>query len=80
MGESCSTENVSLGVPTVAQRDWQCLWSAGMLVQSLVQHSGLRIRHCHSCSVGGNCGSDRIPGLGNLYAERQPKVSGEIKK
>ena len=31
-------------------------------------HSRLRIRCCHSCSVGCNCSLDLIPGLGTPYA------------
>ena len=29
----------------MVQKDWWCLGSAGMQVQSLAQHSGLRIWH-----------------------------------
>ena len=32
--------------------------------QSSAWHSGLRIRHCHSCGIGHNCGSDSIPSPG----------------
>ena len=32
-------------------------------VQSLAQHSGLKILHCYSCSVGHSCGSDSVSGL-----------------
>ena len=39
-----------------------------MQVQSLAQHSGLRIWCCHSCSLGHSCGSNLIPGLGTPYA------------
>ena len=37
------------------------------------QHSGLRIRGCRSCGLGGNYGFDLIPGLGIPYAAEQPK-------
>ena len=52
------------GVSTVAQCDWQCLGSAGTQAGSQAQYSGLRIRHCCSCGLGCNYGSDLIPGLG----------------
>ena len=37
------------------------------------QHSGLRIWHCHSSSIGRNCRLNLIPGLGTPYATGQPK-------
>ena len=37
-----------------------------MQVGSLARDSGLRIQHCHS--LGGNCSSGLIPGLGTPYA------------
>ena len=46
--------------------DWQCFCSTETQVQSLAQHSGLRIWHCRGC--GHNCSSDLIPGLGTPYA------------
>ena len=49
-------------------------------VQCLAWYSGLRIQHCHSCSVGGNSGSDLIPGPGTPYATRWPKKKKEKKK
>ena len=52
------------GVPAVAQWDQHRLWSTGMWIQSLARCSGLRIRHCHSCGAGHNCGPDLISGLG----------------
>ena len=45
-------------------------WDAGSTPS---MPSGLRIRCCHSCSLGCNCGSDLIPGLGTPYAKGQPK-------
>ena len=62
-----------LEVPTVLQQDWWCLGSAGTQVRSLAQHSGLRIPHCHSWGLGGNCGSDLILSLGTPYVAGQPK-------
>ena len=50
------------GVSAVAQRDRGCLESAGTWVWSPALHSGLKIQHCHSCSLGCNCSSDLIPG------------------
>ena len=63
-----------LGVPTVVQRDWQHLGSAGMQVRSLAWHSGLRIWRCHSCGLGCDCSSDLIPGLGTPHATSWPKL------
>ena len=51
----------------LVQRDQQCLWCAGMQVQCPAWHSGLKIRHCHSCS------SELIPGPGTPYAVGSPK-------
>ena len=65
--------NLSLRVPTVAQQDQQCLWSAGMQVRIPAQHSGLRIWRCCTCSVGCNCGSHLIPDPGTLYASGDPR-------
>ena len=48
------------------------LGSAGMQVESPAQHSGLRIRCCHSCSLGRNYGSDMLPGSGTSYTQVQP--------
>ena len=47
--------------------DQWCLGSAGKQVCSLAWHSELRIWHCHSCGLGGDCGSDLIPGPGVLH-------------
>ena len=43
------------------------------------RHTGLRIWHCHSCSIGCNCGSV-IPGLGTPYAMGEPKKKKKKKK
>ena len=40
----------------------------GSRFDSLARHNGLRIWHCHSCSLGQNCGSNLIPGPGTPYA------------
>ena len=48
----------------MAHQDQHHLGSAGTQVQSLAQHSGLRIWCCHSCSLGHNCSSYLIPGQG----------------
>ena len=37
--------------------------SVAVPVRSLIQHSGWRIQHCHSCDVGCSCSSDLVPGL-----------------
>ena len=60
-------------MPALVQQDPWCLGSTGTQVGSCPWLSGLRIRHCHSCSVGGNYGSDLIPGPGNQCAVGQPK-------
>ena len=41
-----------LGVPTVAQWDWQHLGSTGMQAPSRAWPSGLRIRRCRSIGIG----------------------------
>ena len=62
----------------MVQWDRQHLGSPGMQVNSLTQHSGLRIWHFHSCSLGCNCGSYRIPGQGTPYAMEQSKKKKKI--
>ena len=62
------------GIPAMAQWDQRCLGSLGSWVQSLAQHSELRIQHCCSCGLGCNYGSDLISGLGTPYTEGQPKL------
>lgn len=42
-------------------------------VPSSIQHSGLKIQRCCSCSVGCNYGSHLIPGWGTPEAMGQPK-------
>ena len=39
-------------------------------VQSLAQHSGLRIKCCHSYRVGRSCGSNSIPWPGKFHVSR----------
>ena len=67
---------VYLGVPPIMQWDRRHLGSIGTQVQSLAHNSGLRMQHCHSCSLGGNCGSDLIPGLGTPYAMGWERKNG----
>ena len=44
---------------------WLGLYKGMGLIPSPVQgHRRFRILHCHSCSVGGSCSSDLIPGPG----------------
>ena len=54
--------------------------AAGMEIQSLGQHSELRIWYCRSCGIGHNSGSDAIPGLGTPYTVGVAKKQGEKKK
>ena len=61
------------GVPAVTQWDQWHSGSAGLQVGSPAQHSGLRIRHCHSCGLSLDCSSDLIPGQGTPYSMGQPK-------
>ena len=50
------------GVSTVTQQDWPCLWSVGMQVWCLAQHSGLRIQLLQLwCRSQLWCGSDPWP-------------------
>ena len=56
-----------LGAPTVAQQDRQCLGSAGAEVWSPAHHSGLKIRHYHSCGLGWDHSLDLIHVLGARY-------------
>ena len=44
-------------------------------VQFLARCSGLRIQRCRSCSIGGSCGLDSIPGPGTSIA-----TGADIKK
>ena len=45
-----------------------------------MQCSQLRIPLGHSSGLGGDCGSDLIPGLGALCAEGQPERKQKEKK
>ena len=53
------------------------LVSVAVLFKSPVQCCGLRIWHCHSCSVGCSCSSDLNPGLGTSTSpgcrQKRPK-------
>ena len=60
--------------------DWQCLGSAGTQVHSPAQHSGLRIRCCHSCDLDHNCSSDLIPDTGTPYAVGSQRRKREGRK
>ena len=51
------------------------LGATGMWVPSPAWHSGLGIRGCCSCSLGGNYGSDLSPGLAAPYAVGWPKMT-----
>ena len=68
------------GATAVVQWCWRHFWSTGIQVWSPTLCSGLRIQHCHSCSVGCNSGLDQIPGPGAPYAVGQPKRKKEKKK
>ena len=59
----CTFKKKWPGVPAVVEQDQQ--------VWSLAQHSGLGIRCC--CSLGHNCNSDLIRGLGTPNAIKRPK-------
>ena len=58
--------NIGIGVPTVAQWVWQCLWSTGTQVRYLAGPRELGIQLY--------CGSDLIPGL------ETPHAGGQLKK
>ena len=58
------------GVPAMAQQDQRYFWSSGMQVWSLAWHSGLRLQHCHTCSIDHSCSSDLIPGPGTSVCLR----------
>ena len=66
------------GVSAVAQWDQRCLRGPGTQDQSLAWHSGLRIRHCHSCGLGHNCHQDLICGLGIPLALGHPKKEVQL--
>ena len=70
-------KNQTAGVPSVVKWDHWCLGSTGRQVPFLARHSGLRIRHYRSYGLGGNCGSDLIPGLGTPYALGRPKKKNQ---
>jgi len=74
--QSHSGPTPSFRVPVMVQADRWRLRSTGTQVRSPARHSGFRIQHCHSCSLGYNCGSDLIPGQGTPYALGQPKKRG----
>ena len=57
----------------MVQQDWRHLGNTGIQVQSLAQHSGLRMWRCCSCGIGRNCSFDVIPGPGTPYGVGQPK-------
>ena len=66
-------QNPILGVPTVVQRDWKWLGSAGVWVWFPGQHSGLRIWCCYPCGNSSNFGLDLIPGPENSICCREAK-------
>ena len=43
-----------------------------MQVRPPARQRGLRIQHCHSCSLGHDCSRDPIPGPGAPHATGQP--------
>lgn len=49
-------------------------WNSGSIPARQVR---LRIQHCHSCGLGGNCSSDLIPVPVTPYAMGQPKRRGK---
>ena len=67
----------SLGVPTVAQRDQQHLWSPGTKVQFLAWHSELRIQLKLWCRLQLWLESDPWPGnsAGHGTAKKEKKNS-----
>ena len=69
-----------LRVPTVVQEDRWYLGTTGTQVQSLAQHSGLGIGHCHSCGLGSSYSSDLILGPGAPYTAGWPKKGGKERK
>ena len=52
-------------------------WDAGSIPAWC---SGLKIRHCHCCSLGCNCGLDLIPGLETPYALGSQKQTNKNPK
>ena len=68
------------GAPAVVQQDRWHLFSTGTQVQYPAQYSGFRIQCCHSCSVGCNCSSALIPGLGNFMCCEPAKKKKKKKK
>ena len=62
----------------MAQWDRHCLGSTGTQVQSLTQHSGLRIWCCRSHGLGYSYGLDLIPGRRTPYATEQPKKKKKL--
>ena len=64
---------IIIEIPAVAQQDRWCLGSTGTQVRSPAPQSRLRIWCCLSCSLGGSCGLDLIPGLETPCATGQPK-------
>ena len=63
----------------MAQWDQWCLGSPEMQVRYPALHSGLKIWHCCSCSLGYDCSWDMIPGPRNYICHRAAK-KGKKKK
>ena len=57
-----------------------CRNAIGSVLRSLAQHSGLRVWPCCSCSLGLDCASDLISGLGTPYAAGWQKKKKKEKK
>lgn len=70
---------MQVGVPTMAQWDWQYLESTETQVPSLAWHRGLRYWCCCSC-IAHNCSLDLISGQGIPYAVGWPKKKKKEKK
>ena len=63
-----------MGVPTVAQQDWGCLWSSGTQVQPSAWHTGLGSSDFTAAAWVCKCSLDLIPGSGT------PCATGWLKK
>ena len=75
-------QNLLSGVPGMAQWVKNPAFPAAAWVWFPAQCSGLRIWHCHRCSVGHSCGLDWIPALETPAANEAstPQKSCYLKK
>ena len=75
-----SNHKTAQGSSCCGTTGWAVSLEHGTQVPSLAPSSGLRIRRCHSCRGGHDCGSDLIPGPGTPCAAGPSKKEKKKKK